>query len=175
MKVPFRKVFSQQSKVLLLFCFLVSAPVFAEEGGVVQAFPTRQIYHLSSQGGYACSSIYDAAHVVLNAIEARNVYFDCYYYGGAHLSFWSLKETASHPEAPSVPAVWVTQQITLFRDGYRCAEVAEWVDWFLDRVTVRNVTSSVFCNMNGGTLFYRFEALVPFAEEPDSYGDDIHS
>lgn len=155
-----------QMKIVLLMVGLfswgsISQSLAAESNPIQQAFSKRQQYSIPASGGYQCGILHDASNLVLDAVEARNLEFKCHYYQPAWLSFNSLNEKISHPEEPSVPAVWVMRRISLFRDGYSCADLANWMDWLLDKVAVRNIQSYVFCDANGGSLQYQFEALVP--------------
>ncbi len=152
--------------ILGLSCLWSLVSLADENNNPILGYWKSHQFHLTSEFGQGCPSIYDAADSILPSVEAKSINVVCTSYHGADLSFSSLVATPPSPHDQPVQAFWQSIRLTLFRDSSRCTETAERIDWLLDQLTIRNIQSYVFCDSGGGSLSYQFEALVPYSPLP---------
>ena len=159
---------------LLLFCFTV----FAQDptptlGPTPEPTPEPELYaywtpediSFSSYHGRLCRPYYSGFEMIGRSIEAKKRRFSCSGNRGGLYHYESLQLDRPSDQAKPVRAEWVASQLVYQVNGNDCPYTARAAEEILDRVAVRNLQYSVYCNGDSGQLYFNFEALVPFGKK----------
>lgn len=108
-----------------------------------------------------CVSALYALDDVLNMTDARNVRKGCSWNNGLRADWESLTALKDGEQADEVvQAVWKTASMQRHMSGGDCYGYMEALDRVLERVPVRKVQQSVFCDGGSGFISLSFEYLA---------------
>ncbi len=136
----------------------------AESGtATVRSDWRRYSYAGPSRRSYECVPALRALDAALDMTESRRGSSGCSGSRGLFADWRTLTplKAGEAPDGEVVEAVWVraTVQITM-SDPRGCVAYADTLDYLLDRLPVRGVSQTVFCQQGGGYISVSFEYLA---------------
>lgn len=152
---------------IVIAAVVTMSSLFASTGRSedLYGYAVKQTLKHSSRNGRLCTWLHEAADAVTPLIHATDANLVCRVYRGANLTFTSLQLTTKVQDAPKIAARWEPQELNYTINGAQCTDLADAIEWILDKSAIRNLEYTVLCDEMAGSLYYRFDALVPSEDD----------